>query len=62
MLVAIATIFDVSLDDLMLGGRNMNNMTEKLIQDSNETRRAKLNLISTVIGAILLDRYTFLFY
>ncbi len=29
----------------------MNNMTEKLIEDSREARRAKLNLISTLIGA-----------
>lgn len=32
----------------------MNNMTAKLIQDGSETRRAKFNLISVVIGTALL--------
>ena len=32
----------------------MNNLTEKLIKDSNETKRAKINLISISIGGILL--------
>ena len=32
----------------------MNNMTEKLIKDGSETRRAKINLISLLIGAALL--------
>ncbi len=32
----------------------MNNMTDKLINDGNETRRAKINLVSTSIGGILM--------
>ena len=32
----------------------MNNMTEKLIKDGSETRRAKMNLIAIIIGAVLL--------
>lgn len=32
----------------------MNNLTEKLIKDGNETKRAKINLISISIGGILL--------
>ena len=32
----------------------MNNMTEKLIQDGSEGRRAKRNLMSVTIGTILL--------
>ena len=54
MLISIAVTFQISLDDLILGGRDMNNMTEKLIKDGSENRRAKMNLISTCIGAGLL--------
>lgn len=32
----------------------MNNMTEKLIQDGSKTKRAKLNMITTLIGSFLL--------
>ncbi|MFR6163781.1 MAG: hypothetical protein ACLUJR_12825 [Mediterraneibacter gnavus] len=32
----------------------MNNLTEKLIKDGSETRRAKMNLISIAIGGIFL--------
>lgn len=54
MVVRIAETFDISLDQLILGGNEMNNMTEKLIKDGNETRRAKMNLTGIIIGALLL--------
>lgn len=54
MLILISNIFHVSLDELILGGVHVNNMTEKLIQDASETRRAKFNLFSVVIGTFLL--------
>lgn len=54
MLILIATIFGISLDELILGGTNVNNMTEKLIKDGSETRKAKLNLYATLIGTFLL--------
>ena len=54
MLIAIATIFELSLDELILGGTQVNKITEKLIKDGSETRRAKLNLITTLIGTFLL--------
>ena len=54
MLIQMSTVFHVSLEQLILGGTNMNNMTEKLIQDGNESRRAKMNLVSTVIGGVLM--------
>lgn len=50
MLIAIAGVFHISLDQLILGGNDMNNMTKKLIKDGSETRRAKINLISICIG------------
>ena len=43
-----------NLPDLELGGSTMNNLTEKLIKDGSETRRAKMNLISIAIGGIFL--------
>lgn len=54
MVVRIAETFDISLDQLILGGNEMNNMTEKLIKDGSETRRAKMNLTGIIIGALLL--------
>lgn len=53
MLITIACAFDISLDELILGGKKMNNLTEKLIRDGSETKRARLNLICTIIGTVL---------
>ncbi len=53
-LIEIATTFHVSLDQLILGGNDMNKMTEKLIKDGNTGRSAKMNLISTIIGGFLM--------
>lgn len=50
MLIAIAGVYHVSLDQLILGDDNMNNMTEKLIKDGSETRKARMNMISLSIG------------
>lgn len=54
MIITISRVFGLSLDQLILGGDNMNNMTEKLINDGSETRRTKMNLIMVGIGAALL--------
>lgn len=54
MLILITEIFDVTLDELILGDEKMNKLTEKLIEDTNQTKRAKLNLATTLIGTILL--------
>lgn len=54
MLILMSQTFHISLDELILGGHEMNNMTEKLIQDGSEGRRAKRNLMSAAIGALLL--------
>ncbi|WP_430602077.1 hypothetical protein IGJ02_002293 [Enterococcus sp. DIV0724b] len=54
LLILISSIFHISLDELILGGSNVNNMTEKLIKDGSKTRRAKLNMITTLIGSFLL--------
>lgn len=55
MIIKIAEIFHLSLDELILGGSSMQNeITEKLIKDGSETRKAKLNLTSTIIGTFLL--------
>ncbi len=51
MVVSIAERFDLSLDELILGG---NDMTAKLIKDGSETRKAKMNMISIITGAALL--------
>lgn len=54
LLILISSIFHISLDELILGENNVNNMTEKLIKDGSKTRQAKLNMITTLIGAFLL--------
>ena len=54
MLVTIAREFSLSLDELLLEGGETNNMTDKLIQDGSETRRAKFNLATTILGTLLL--------
>lgn len=54
LLIMIADLFHLSLDELILGGTNMNNLTEKLINDGSETKRAKFNLFTTLIGTFLL--------
>lgn len=54
MVVKISMTFNISLDQLIIGGNDMNNMTEKLVKDGSETRRTKMNLIAISIGAALL--------
>ena len=54
MLIQISTGFHVSLDQLVFGGTNMNKMTEKLIKDGSETRKARMNMVSAIIGAALM--------
>lgn len=54
MLILMSQTFHISLDELILGGDEMNNMTEKLIHDGSEGRSAKRNLMSLAIGAIML--------
>lgn len=52
MVVQIAQTFNLSLDQLILGD---NTMTNKLVNDGSEVRKAKMNLISIIlltIGAI----------
>jgi len=53
-LIQMSNVFNISLDQLILGGNKMNNMTEKLIKDGDESRRAKMNLVSAIIGGILM--------
>lgn len=55
LVILMSTTFHISLDELILGGNDMNNMTEKLIKDGSETRRAKFNMIAySIAGALML--------
>ncbi len=54
MLIFISQAFAVSLDKLILGGSEMNNMTKKLINDAGENKRARVNLAEVCVGAALL--------
>ena len=54
MLILMSNIFKISLDELIKGDDRMNNMTEKVIKDGSETRRAKFNMITSIIGSVLL--------
>lgn len=54
VLILMSKAFGISLDELILGEKDMNNMAKKLISDGSEGRRAKRNLIGIIIGAALL--------
>ena len=54
ILIIISKIFSISLDELILGGEEMNDIEKKLINDGSESRIVKMNLISTIIGTFLL--------
>jgi transcriptional regulator with XRE-family HTH domain len=51
MIVAIASFYHISLDELILGGSNMK---EKLIKDGNEGIKTKRNLVMMIIASVLL--------
>lgn len=53
MLIAIAQVYSVSLDQLILGEDKMNNITEKLIKDGSEIKKSRLNTISVCVGIAL---------
>lgn len=50
MLILISQSFNISLDELILGGNKMNNMTKKIIQDASDTRRIKMKMKMVQIG------------
>ena len=50
MIIKIAQVFNLTLDELILGGIDMNNMTEKLIKDGSENNRIKMNLTLVKLG------------
>ncbi|MGM9905462.1 helix-turn-helix domain-containing protein [Lactobacillus sp.] len=50
-LIVISQTFQLSLDELILGGTEM---TDKLINDASETKRAKFNFWSALIGGGLM--------
>ena len=54
MLITMSQVFCLTLDELILGGTQMNNMTEKLIKDSSENARIKMNLLGIKIGGALI--------
>ncbi|MFC2695385.1 MAG: DUF3955 domain-containing protein [Lactobacillus sp.] len=54
MLITIAQTFHVSLDSLILGDQQMTKIEKKLIQDTDENRQARFNLITAVIGGVLM--------
>ena len=45
MIINMSRAFNMTLDELVFGGKDMNNMTEKLINDGSENRRKNMNLI-----------------
>lgn len=53
MLILISNVFHISLDALIKGDDQMNNMTEKVIQDGSETKKARYNMITSIIGGVL---------
>ncbi|MGT2711248.1 helix-turn-helix domain-containing protein [Streptococcus oriscaviae] len=54
LLILMSRVFSISLDQLILGGTDMNNMTKKLVKDGQEGRRTQMHLTLTIIGAFLM--------
>ncbi len=54
MLILMSDVFRISLDKLIKGDDQMNNMTQKIINDGSETKRAKYNMITISVGTGLL--------
>ena len=54
MLILISDVFKISLDELIKGGSQSNNMTKKIINDGSENKRAKYNMVSSIIGGALI--------
>ncbi|HEM3181962.1 helix-turn-helix domain-containing protein [Streptococcus suis] len=54
LLILMSSVFSISLDQLILGGTEMNNMTEKLVKDGREGRRTQMHLTITIIGSFLM--------
>ncbi|HEM4055589.1 TPA: DUF3955 domain-containing protein [Streptococcus suis] len=54
LLILMSSVFSISLDHLILGGTDMNNMTEKLVKDGREGRRTQMHLTITIIGSFLM--------
>ncbi|WP_238142252.1 helix-turn-helix domain-containing protein [Streptococcus suis] len=54
LLILMSSVFSISLDQLILGGTDMNNMTEKLVKDGREGRRTQMHLTITIIGSFLI--------
>ena len=54
MIISISETFDISLDELIKGeksgGNDLNNMTQKLIDDMGETKRAKIYFKTLIAG------------
>lgn len=54
LLIDIAKVFDVSLDSLILGDKQMTKLEEKLIKDTDANRKAKFNMVTAIVGGILM--------
>lgn len=62
LLIDISKKFHISLDKLILGGENMNDITKKIINDGSEKKRAKINLYTVLVGTFLLTMGLFCFF
>lgn len=54
MLIRISDVYHVSLDLLIKGEQNMNNMTTKIIQDGSENRRARYYMVSAILSSAMI--------
>jgi transcriptional regulator with XRE-family HTH domain len=54
MLIEIAQTCHVSLDSLILGDQQMTKIEKKLIKETDENRKAKFNLLTAAVGAVLM--------
>ncbi len=53
-IVTIATTYHVSLDELILGKDGGSEMKEKLVRDGSDVRRAHMNMVTSLVGALVM--------
>lgn len=62
MVILIARIFNISLDELILGDQKVNKIEKTLINDGKRTRAAKFNLVTSILGSLFVLLGILLFF
>ncbi|MBO0385966.1 helix-turn-helix domain-containing protein [Staphylococcus simulans] len=61
MLILISRSFNISLNELILGGNEMNNIPGKIIRDSSDTKRIKIKMVRIGIALFVLSLISYFY-